>query len=197
MRTVKSITAKSKRISRAKSCGEMVAAGLAEAQEVGDCLEWQGPFGGGKKKSTAIVKARSEKGRTDNFAVARELWIAAYSDVPEGMLIYRRCCNNACVLLDHLTIGTRKDWAKARMKAGATKHQPTTLIALTLAARRRATAVNTIEKARAVRMLVAGGACNDEIVEETGVSKAMVADIRQGRSWKEMASPFAGLGARG
>lgn len=185
-----------KRISRAKTRGEMMAEGLAATQEVGDCLEWPGPFGEGKKKNTAIVRARSEKGRTDNYPVARELWTAAYGEVPEGMLIYRKCCNNACVLLDHLTIGTRKDWAKARIKAGATKHQPTTLIALTLAARRRSTAVNTMEKARTVRMLVAGGACNDEIVEETGVSKAMVADIRQGRSWKEMASPFAGLGAR-
>lgn len=187
---------KTERMSRAVAKGLQIAAGLEKAQEVGDCLEWPGPFGGGKKKNTAIVKARSEKGRTDNYAVARELWVAAYGDVPEGAMVYRKCCNNACVLLDHLTIGSRKDWARARIKAGATRHQPATLIALTIAARTRPTAVNSMEKARAVRSLAAAGVRNEQIVAETGVSAALVSDIRQGRAWKELSSPFAGLGAR-
>lgn len=179
---------------RALTKGEKIAAGMAEAQEVGDCLEWPGPFGNGRKKNVAIVKARSEKGRTDNYAVARELWEAAYGPVPEGQMVYRTCCNNNCVLLDHLTIGDRAAWAKARKKAGATKHHHSTILKITVA--RRRTAIHSHEQVESVRMLSAEGLKLDEIVAQTGVSRAMVEDIRSGKSWRPLSSPFAGLGAR-
>lgn len=179
----------------AKSKGEKIAEGLANAQEVGECLEWPGPFGCGRKKDTAIVKARSrDSQRTENYAVARELWEAAYGPVPEGKLVYRTCCNNACVLLDHLAIGTRKEWSRARIKAGATKHHHATIIALTMAARRNAK--NSIEVAREVRALRAEGMRHEDIAAQTGVAEAMVDDIVYGRAWVELSSPFAGLGAR-
>jgi hypothetical protein len=174
--------------------GEKIAEGMAAAQEVGECLEWPGPFGNGRKKNVAIVKARSEKGRTDNYAVARELWEAAYGPIPEGQMVYRTCCNNNCVLLTHLCIGDRAAWAKARKKAGATKHHHSTVLKITIA--RRRSAVNSEEKAEAVRMLSAEGLRLDDIVEQTGVSRAMVEDIRSGKSWRRLSSPFAGLGAR-
>lgn len=55
---------------------------------------------------------------------------------------------------------------------------------------------NTIEQAREVRSLAATGAKTAEIAQQTGVHPTMVAEMRQGRSWRELAaSPFAGLGA--
>lgn len=179
---------------KAMTKGEKIAEGLALAQEVGECLEWPGPFGNGRKKNVAIVKARSEKGRTDNYAVARELWEAAYGPIPEGKMIYRTCCNNCCVLLDHLKIGTRTDWANARKKAGATKHHHSTVLKITIARRRNS--VNSHEQVEAVRMLSAEGLRLDDIVQQTGVSRAMVEDIRSGKSWRPLSSPFAGLGGR-
>lgn len=179
---------------KALTKGEKVGEGLALAEEVGNCLEWPGPFGNGRKKNTAIVKARSDKGRTDNFAVAREVWEAAYGPIPEGLMVYRTCCNNNCVLLDHLTIGDRSAWANARKKAGATKHHHATILKITIARRRNT--VNTQEKADSVRMLSAEGLKLDDIVTQTGVSRAMCEDIRSGKSWRPLASPFAGLGAR-
>ena len=178
----------------AKTKAEKVGEGMLLAQEVGECLEWPGPFGNGLKKNTAIVKARSERGRTDNFIVARELWEAAYGPIPEGLMVYRTCCNNACVHLDHLTIGDRAAWAKARKKAGATKHHHSTVLKITMAARRNG--VNSEAKAQEVRLMTAAGASVDDIVAETGVSRAMVQDIRYGKAWAPLASPFAGLGAR-
>ena len=179
---------------KALTKGEKIAEGMAASQEVGECLEWPGPFGNGRKKNVAIVKARSEKGRTDNYAVARELWEAAYGPIPEGLMVFRTCCNNNCVLLTHLTIGDRAAWASARKKAGATKHHHSTILKITIARRRNS--VNTEEQVEAVRMLSAEGLRLDEIVEQTGVSRAMVEDIRAGKSWRRLSNPFAGLGAR-
>jgi len=168
---------------------------LAESVEVGECLEWQGPFS--CHGVTPVVKARNvEKERTDNFSVPRMLWEAAYGAIPAGKLVYRCCNNNACVLLDHLTIGTRKDWGKHRAKTAAAKHHNATKIALTIAARRRVNTKNDMDKARAVRSLRSEGVSRAQISIQTGVSEALVADICQGRRWVETGSVFAGLWTR-
>lgn len=179
----------------AATIGERMAQGLAQAVEVGECLEWQGHFS--CRGVTPIVKARNvEKQRTDNHSVPRELWEAAYGPIPEGKLVYRACCNNACVLLWCLTIGTRKEWAKARKKAGVTAHHHVTKLHLTMAARRRSDVTNSMEKAREVRALAAERVRTDEISRLTGVHPTMVAEIRQGRSWRELnGGLFAGLSA--
>lgn len=172
-----------------------VQAGLMKAEEVGDCLEWQGPFA--CKETTPVVKARhAGKKRTENFSVPRLLWEAKRGPIPAGKLVYRRCHNNACVLDEHLMLGTRKEWFASRKRAGLTKHSTATLVRLTVAARRRLRTVNTMEKAREVRQLAAAKVRNVEIVQRTGVSPAMVAEMRQGTAWREMGSPFSGLGAR-
>lgn len=178
---------------------EKLAQGLAQAAEVGDCLEWQGPFS--CKGVTPCVKAKDpakdpSTRRTDNFAVPRLLWAAANGPIPKGKLIYRTCCNNACVCMDHLRCGSRAEWARARKRAGTSKHSATALLHLTLAARRRANIFNTIEKAREVRSLAAVGLKTPQIAAQTGVHPEMVYEIRRGDAWRELsASPFAGLGA--
>lgn len=180
---------------QAATVGQKMAQGLEQAIEVGECLEWQGFFS--CRGVTPVVKARSlEKQRTDNYSVPRELWEAAYGPIPAGKLVYRCCCNNACILLHHLTIGTRKDWAKARKKAGVTGHHHVAKLHLTLAARRRADVTNSMEKAREVRSLAAARVRTDEIALLTGVHPTMVAEMRQGRSWRELSGgPFAGMAA--
>lgn len=174
---------------------ERLTTQLVEAIEVGDCLEWQGYFA--CRGTTPVVKARNVvKARTDNFSVPRMVWEAANGPIPAGKLVYRKCCNNACVLLDHLTVGTRKEWGKHRAKVGDAKHHNATKIALTLAARRRAGTKNDMDKAREVRSLRAEGVRRADIAAQTGVSEALVADICQGRRWAEIGGVFSGLGAR-
>lgn len=170
-------------------------AGLAKAEEVGDCLEWQGYFQ--CKGDTPSIKVYdADKKRTENHAVPKLIWERKHGPVPKGKLVYRTCCNNACVLEDHLACGTRKQWAAARKKAGATKHSEATVVRLTLAARRRARTTTTMEKARAVRSMVAAKVRTKDISARTGISECMVSEIRQERAWRELGSPFAGLGAR-
>jgi hypothetical protein len=165
--------------------------GLAEAVEVGECLEWQSYFM--CKGATPAVKARNAaKGNSENIPACRLIWERDHGPIPAGKLIYRTCCNCACVR--HLACGTRKDWARARKKAGTTAHSTIAKLHLTLAARRRSDVTNTMEKAREVRSLAAARVKTDEISRLTGVHPTMVAEIRQGNSWRELgASPFAGL----
>lgn len=177
----------------ARTASEALAVGMGQAQEVGDCLEWQGHFS--NKGTQPTVKVRLDgKNYSDNLSVPRLLWEAEHGPIPEGKWVYRKCCNNACVCLDHLAIGTRKDLMKARKKAGTTKHAPTTRIALTQAARKRANTINSPERARMVREMLAAGERHKVVSERTGVSMAVVADISQGRAWREIGgSPWAGL----
>lgn len=185
---------------KAATVAELLERGMAVAVEVGECLEWQKSFS--CRGATPCVKAKPEDRPpsdryTQAFPVCRLLWEREHGPVPAGKLVYRKCCNNACVKLEHLKCGTRKEWARDRRKAGATKHKPTTLISLTLAARRRANTTNSIEKARTVRQMKSAGATYSQIAAEVDMSVDMVADVVRGKSWREIGgSPWAGLGAR-
>lgn len=180
---------------RALTLEQHIAAGLAKAQEVGDCLEWQGYMT--NHGTQPAIKMRLEGRKyTSNIPVPRLLWEQANGPLEPGKLVYRKCCNNACICLDHIAVGTRADWAKARKKAGATKHSPSTRMTLTIAARSRANVKYSMEIAREVRQLAASGMLQIEVAKLTGVSKDMVTDICNNKSWREYSSPFAGLGAR-
>lgn len=179
---------------KARTPDEQLVIGMANAVEVGDCLEWQGSFS--NKGTQPSVKFRNpEKTYVDNVCVPRMLWEREHGPIPAGLWVYRKCCNTACVCLEHLAVGTRKDLMRARRKAGTTKHKPTTKLAMTLAARRRPTVVNTAEQADLVREMLCAGIKRVEISERAGVSVDMVADIARGKSWRQLGSPWAGLGA--
>lgn len=174
------------------SVKDLVARGMAEAVEVGDCLEWQGKMGNGKV--VPVVQSREGRTYSTDHSVPRALWEAKNGPIPEGMILYRKCCNNACVEMKHFAVGTRAEWVANRKKKGLTKHTAAHVAALTQGARKRAYTRNSLEKAREVRSLV-GEHTYQEIAQQTGVSKAMVQDIAQGRAWKDHSNPFAGLGS--
>jgi hypothetical protein len=172
------------------SVAELAAKGMAAAIEVGDCLEWQGRMGNGK--TVPVVQSRAEKTYSAEYSIPRFLWEQAKGPVPAGKLVYRKCCNNACVQLAHLAVGTRTEWSENRKKHGLTKHTAAHILNLAKAARSRPTTINSMEAAREVRRLL-GEHTRDEVAAMTGVSPAMVDDIALGRSWKDYSSPFAGL----
>lgn len=179
----------------AKTPAEILAIAMKSAVEYGDCLEWQGYFTNRNNTQPSIKARLPGKNYSDNLSVPRLLWELNRGPIPKGKMVYRTCCNSACVCLDHLAVGTRSDLIAARKKNGKLQHMPTTLIAITLSARRRATTKYTEADARTVREMLADGAKREHVVEQTGVSKAMVHDIAAGRAWRDLRSPWAGLGA--
>jgi hypothetical protein len=173
------------------SVAGLLARGMKEAVEVGDCLEWTGRMGNGK--TVPVVKSREGKTYSAEYSVPRLLWEQEKGPIPKGMVLYRRCCNNACVEPSHLKLGTRAEWMANRKKLGLTKHSTKAILGLTKGARSRPTVVNTLDKARQVRALL-DDHTRDEVALLTGVSRSMVDDIARGRAWKDYASPWAGLG---
>jgi hypothetical protein len=179
-----------------KSIDQQLKEGLEKAQEVGDCLEWQGSMDHGK---TPVVKTREFRNGRDvvlNITVGKLIWTKKNGPLKPGQIVYRKCCNNACVCEAHLAAGTHADKMSARKKAGATKHSTASVIKQTIAARAREQTKYSIDKAREVRSLLSEGLSQKEVSEQTGVSLDMVRQIGNGRSWRDTANPFSGLGAR-
>jgi hypothetical protein len=171
---------------------ELVDRGMRNAIEVGDCLEWQGQFS--CRGATPCVKSRDGSTYSAAHAVNRHLWERAHGPVPEGKIVYRKCCNNACVNIDHLAVGTKAQWVANRKKHGLTKHTLAHKIKIAKSSRVRPTARNSVEQVKQVREL-SGHLSKTEISVQTGVSLDMVCDILAGRAWRDYSSPFAGLGA--
>lgn len=165
------------------SFAEVVA---AKSIEVGDCLEWQGAMGCSGSASQPIIKTRRD-GKPIEIYVARKVWELNRGPIPAGRIVYRSCCNNRCVGIDHLRLGRRGDAMRARKRLGLSKHSPSTIAALTVGIRKGPNVKYTIEAAREVRRLAANGLGTGEISAATGVHPDMVSDIRRGRAWRETA----------
>lgn len=157
---------------------------LANCDEVGDCLEWRGPYGRGRSSVTPIVKVRID-GQTQNLPVVRLMWEHTRGPIPPGKIVYRTCCNHRCVQC--LKLGVRGDAHRQRRKLGLSAHRPETVASITNSARTRATTTNTMEKARECRALSAQGLRDHEVAALTGVHADVVADIRRGDAWRESA----------
>ena len=155
---------------------------LARYVEVGDCHEWTGRFDQGKRTSGPIIKTRVN-GKSVNLTVPRLVWLAAGRSIPDGSVVYRHCCNDACIHLEHLGCGKRGVHLKRRAELGLSVHMQSTRANLTRAARSRATTKHTSEQAAEVRRLAAAGLRDPDISQRTGVGLAMVADIRRGDAW--------------
>lgn len=180
---------------KAMTAIELVAIEMERAIEVGECLEWQGMMGN-TGKQVPIVRSREGKTYSAQVSAPRVLWEQKYGPIPAGMVLWRECCNNKCVKLSHLRLGTRVEWNRHRTEKGLFKHTIGHILNLTKGARNRATTVNTLERARQVRALLAQHS-RKEVAQITGISQCMVNDIALGRSWKDHGSPWAGLGGRG
>lgn len=163
-----------------------LAALLANADEVGECLEWRGPYAG-RGRVTPIAR-RYIEGRSENLSVIRLVWEQTEGPIPEGRIVYRDCCNHRCIRC--LKCGKRGDVQRHRARKGLAGHSPAALAALTRSARERARTKYSIEQARIVRALVAQGVPDADVSQRTGVHEAVVADIRRGKAWRDDA--FAG-----
>lgn len=159
---------------------------VANTVEVGDCLEWTGPYGCGKRnKATPIIRTRRD-GKARNLIVHREAWKAAKGPIPEGKIIYRSCCNYRCVGEQHLACGPRGVPLRLRGKLGLAGHCQSTVVAIALGRRRNSR--YTSEQIGSVRAMLAEGLTCAETARMTGVGADTVEDVKRGRAWATTAA---------
>lgn len=163
---------------------DLAAEILAKCEEVGECLEWPGPYGSGRNRCSPLLRARIDEHR-ENLPVLRILWEAKRGPIPDGKIIYRHCCNDRCV--GCLRIGERGAAHRRRKQLGLMKHSASTLASLTRGARNRGNLKCSEVQAAEIRELLAQGLTEREVSERTGMTRYVVADVRTGRSWKPVA----------
>lgn len=175
-----------------KSIEQRLAENMAKAVEVGDCLEWQGAMS--NRSCLPVLTHRREKnGTVKHLSVPKLLYEQSGRTLKTGYIVYRNCCNNRCVNVDHIVSGTKAQWHANRAKKGLAKHSIATKLKITEKARARPTTINSMEKAQEIRYLAAEGLSVRETMERTGVSEAMIVDIRRNHSWKQAGGFFTGL----
>lgn len=155
---------------------------LAKTEEVGDCREWTGYMGNN-------VPMANHEGR---FLAVRRVMLML-SGVPEERIGYA-CCkhgNQRCVNPDHIVNRSQSQHSKLHGKRPARNE----IVRLTKMQEygRAHRAKLTIEQVRDIR---SGTDSGSAAARRHGVSRQTVERIRLGVAWRDLASPFAGLGAR-
>lgn len=151
-------------------------------EEVGDCWIWQGCASPGyplvKINGRGAVLVRRLVCELDGRPPAPRQPVAA------------RCNDKLCCKPAHLYPSSIKVIAKAAAKRGAFSSADR---AAKIAATKRAAGKLTMEKAREIRMRPESAPVLAPIY---GVDKSLINKVRSGKAWRDMSSPFAGLGAR-
>ncbi len=150
--------------------------------EVGDCWIWQGCASPGyplvKINGRGAVLVRRLVCELDGRPPAPRQPVASRCNE-------KLCCNPA-----HLFPSSIQAIAKAAAKRGAFSGADR---AAKIAATKRAAGKLTMEKAREIRMRPEPAPVLAPIY---GVDKSLINKVRSGKAWRDMSSPFAGLGAR-
>lgn len=145
--------------------------------EVGECWEWQRSMSGPGGKQPQINVGRKPQSAF-RLAYALSKGLTSVDQLPQGLQVWRSCCNWRCINPKHLAAGTLPERAAAMAAAGIYKLDA----AACLRRRNRAARKLTLEDARRIR------ASTDPIkvtAAREGVSAATVIGIRRGRTWRE------------
>jgi len=103
----------------------------------------------------------------------RAAWILTHGEIPEGMLVCHKCDNRLCVNPDHLFLGTNADNmrdAVAKRRAGGI-HNHTAKINWNIA-----DLIRSLSYSMKVK----------EIAGLFGLSRGLVLDVINGRTWKQV-----------
>ena len=138
--------------------------------EVGECLEWTG-YCNKKTPATSI----GGRGMSVRSLVAMRLgWPI------EGMMVTNKCNNPLCVKPEHLRMMTKSAFHSHVGKHRVEQQALARRIKLSVAVRKRSKL--TIEQVNAIK---AHPGPERVIVEEFGVCKSTVSNIRTGKTWKD------------
>lgn len=152
------------------------------SDEVGDCWIWKRAAG---KAGYPVMSRRSGGDGLVRRAAAR---LAGLEPAPRQPVV--SCCGDKlCVNPAHMRLSTVKLVAKKAAKDGAYSRLPRRV---KIAATKRAASKLTMADARAIRASTMRLA---DLAKKHDVSLGTIKSIRIGRTWKDHASPWAGLGA--
>ena len=154
---------------------------LARTEEVGECLEWQGYITNG-------VPQVSHAGRM--IGVRRLMLMLQGIEIKNTMYASCSCGNPRCVKPEHIVRRTSQQHFAKMANMGA--YNPAARIAKSTMKRRQRSRM-TLEMVREIR---SSDKPSQQLADELGFGRQTISRIRSGHSWKEIASPFAGLGAR-
>jgi hypothetical protein len=150
---------------------------LAQCEEVGECLEWQGRMQNG---SPQVFMGKKEDGQS-RYRTARRVFTELLNGSPLPAL--QRCiatCGNARCMR-HIGVRTHKQIAAIAVKAGA-QSTPGFRAAMVRGRRNRPDVKLSIEKAREIR---ASGLSGPALAAIYGVNRTAIAAVRRGDMWRE------------
>ena len=154
---------------------------LARVVDCGGCLVWQGWSQQGNHPQWRMGGRKKSK----SMSVRRMLWELTRYRLGRHQQVGVGCGTPNCVHPDHLV---------ARTQSVAMRGPKSPLHALHIAqGKRRGAKISQAD----VDMVRADGACMKVEALRLGMSLSHVRNIRAGRRWRELYSPFAGLGSRG
>jgi len=157
--------------SRPLSIEESARLFWAKVDKSGDCWVWTG---GRFNTGYGNVKRNGRAQTTHRLA-----WTLAYGPIPAGQIICHRCDNPPCVRPDHLFLGSHRTNAEDRTRKGRGVQ----------AVRRGGENGMTLlseDAVRGIRRDRASGRTYVELAKQYGATKANVANICQGRTWRHL-----------
>lgn len=146
-------------------------------REDGDCWIWIGYAVEGAHPRVSI------DGKL--MSVRRVVWSEKNGGIPARMVVRNTCGNGLCVSPKCMELTTY-----SRIRTGIKKGAD---VGMKISQKRRARSNVTIEDVRLIRASDLPAAHFDEMF---GKSRGWAGSIRRGEFWKDISSPFAGLGAR-
>lgn len=141
----------------------------------GDCLVWQA------RAVHGVHPQMSFRGST--LSARRVIFEFLRGPIQEGRQVgMRRDCHCLCVEPEHMIQRTRSQAIQGHAVSTATRAK--------IAAKKRAMGKLTPE---AVAQIRASEARNQDIADQYGIARSMASRVRNGRAWRDYASPFRGL----
>lgn len=128
----------------------------------------------GRKDSDGYGQIK-DKGKP--VSVHRWIWEQAHGPITDGRHVLHSCDNRSCVNLAHLHIGSHADNMREKAARGRSDNVPRG------AAHTRPMAKITEKEAREIKALLARGYRQSDIARDYRVSRSMVNDIAQGKTW--------------
>jgi hypothetical protein len=155
---------------------------LEHAEEVGDCLMWTAAT---TRTGYPICKP-SGCGCT---LVRRHVFALMGGVLRSRQPVATKCGERLCINPAHLVASTTSDIAQSAAARGAWSGRARGA-KISHAKRHSASAKLTLEDARIIRLSSETGPV---LAARYGVNRSLINGIKAGRSWKDYASPFAGL----
>lgn len=166
------------------SAAEQLKRHLQRVIDDAGCKVWQG----GHSNGHPCVRIDGK-----NLLLRRLLWEQNHGAIPAGLVVHMTCCTRSCVSLECMELITRRQMAKinganglssgmarsaaiARAKRAGSQAKLTPLAVIDIR-----TSVDTVSV----------------LAERWGVSQGHISKVRQHKAYRDFASPFYGLGARG